>query len=236
MKKIAILQSNYIPWKGYFDIIGMVDEFIFHDDLQFTKGDWRNRNKIKTAKGLEWLTIPCGTDEKRLICEVELKDHKWQQEHFNKLTQSYKNSRNYHFVSELLSRMYLERSWYNLSDFNQEVIKLISNEFLGIETKFLDSREFGLTKSKSERVLELCLKANATHYLSGPAAKNYIDIKSFENAGVTLEWMDYSNYPEYDQLHGKFEHGVTILDLLFSEGSNSINFLKCKKANINLLN
>ena len=84
-KKVAISQSNYIPWKGYFDLINMADEFIFHDDLQYTKNDWRNRNKIKTKNGLQWLTIPCGSSEDRLICEVNLLDSKWQKAHWNQI-------------------------------------------------------------------------------------------------------------------------------------------------------
>ena len=92
MKKVAIIQSNYIPWKGYFDIINDVDLFIFHDDLQYTKGDWRNRNKIKTPQGTIWITIPVGTNTERLICEVEIKDNQWQRKHYNLLKQHYINT------------------------------------------------------------------------------------------------------------------------------------------------
>ena len=78
MKKIAILQSNYIPWKGYFDLVAAVDEFILYDDMQFTKNDWRNRNKIKTPKGTEWITVPVGQDIRRRIRDVEIRDDRWQ--------------------------------------------------------------------------------------------------------------------------------------------------------------
>jgi len=89
MKTVAILQSNYIPWKGYFDVINDVDLFIFYDDVQYTKNDWRNRNKVKTANGTGWLSIPVGADKNRLICEVILNDNRWQEKHWKTLCQLY---------------------------------------------------------------------------------------------------------------------------------------------------
>jgi len=225
MKKIAIIQSNYIPWKGYFDIINMVDEFIFYDDLQYTKNDWRNRNKIKTANGLIWLTIPCGTNLKRLICDVELKDSKWQKDHWNKIKIWYGKAKYFKQYEKFFEEIY-SIQWKNLSELNQYIIKKNSREILGIKTVFRDSREFNLTKKKGERVLELCIKANATHYLSGPSAKNYLDESIFEKEGIKVEWMDYSGYPEYNQLYPPFVHEVSIIDLIFNEGPNATKFMK----------
>ncbi len=226
MKKIAILQSNYIPWKGYFDLINMVDLFIFHDDLQYTKNDWRNRNKIKTEKGLEWLTIPCGSSEKRLICEVCLDEIKWQKKHWEKLRVNYKSAKYFDLYREFFEDIYLYKTWNNLSELNQFLIKNISTEILGSNTAFEDSRNYDLKMKKGERVIELLKKAGAGSYLSGPSAKKYISNKVFENEGIDIQWMDYSGYLEYNQLHQPFEHGVTILDLIFNEGPNAINFMK----------
>ena len=226
LKRIAILQSNYIPWKGYFDIINSVDEFVFHDDLQYTKNDWRNRNKIITEKGAIWLTIPCGINQKRLICEVELKDFAWQTKHWNQIKRYYSKAKYWNFYKDFFSEIYLSNKWNNLSELNQTLIKRISIELLGITTIFRDSREFNLKSSKAERVLELLAKIGATSYLSGPSARNYLEESMFQDVNIDLYWMDYSGYPEYNQFYKPFTHTVSIIDLIFNEGPDSINYMK----------
>lgn len=228
MKRVAILQSNYIPWKGYFDIISQVDLFIFHDDLQYTKNDWRNRNKIKTAQGLEWLTIPCGTSEKRLICEVELADHSWQKKHWQKIKMSYQNAPFYKDYKDFLEEVYIAKTWTNLSELNQYLIQKISRDFLGIKAVFADSRSYHLTLKKADRVRELLEKCGATHYLSGPSAKDYLNETFLAESGIQLEWMNYEGYPEYPQLFGDFVHQLSIIDLLMNTGSQAINFINHK--------
>jgi len=226
MKRIAILQSNYIPWKGYFDIINFVDEFIFYDDVQYTKNDWRNRNLIKTEKGPKWITIPCGANEKRLICEVELKDKKWQQKHWQQLKIYYGKTKYWGIYKNFFENFYLNKEWKYLSEVNQCMIKTICREILGIKTIFRDSREFNLANAKGDRVLELAKNTNATTYLSGPSAKNYIDEQKFFKAGIKVNWMDYSGYPEYNQLYPPFDHKVSIIDLIFNVGSEAPKFMK----------
>jgi len=225
-KKVAIVQSNYIPWKGYFDIIAMADLFIFHDDLQYTKQDWRNRNKIKTPRGTEWLSIPCGSDENRLICEVVLRDDTWQRKHWRKIIQYYQYAPYFASYKEFLENFYLQHKWDNLSNLNQYLIQEISQLYLGIKTEFDDSRRYKLKEKRSSRVLELLKKVGANIYLSGPAARNYLDEKQFEDSGIKIEWMDYSGYPEYDQLYPPFEHNVSIIDLLFNTGDQAHTYLK----------
>jgi hypothetical protein len=226
MRKGAIIQSNYIPWKGYFDIIRSVDVFIFHDDLKYTKGDWRNRNQIKTPEGIKWLTIPCGCDEKRLICEVELSDHSWQQKHWRIITQYYNRAKYFHKFRPFFEDIYLNNTWKNLSQLNQTVIKKIAQEILCLKTEFKDSREFNLESSKAERVRDLLIKAGINHYISGPSAKDYLAEDFLKEAGITLEWMDYSSYPEYKQLYPPFEHAVSIIDLILNEGPNAVKYMK----------
>ncbi len=227
MKRVAIVQSNYIPWKGYFDIVRQVDLFLFHDDLQYTKNDWRNRNKIKTPHGLHWLTIPCGTSEKRLICEVELKNDSWQEKHWRQIEANYRRAAYFDRYREFFRDVYLGRKWQNLSELNQFLIKKISTEFLGIkDTEFDDSRRYDLKCKKSQRVLELLRKVGAGAYLSGPAAKGYLDPDAFRQADIELAWMDYSGYPEYEQMYPPFEHGVSIVDLLFSVGEEAPSYMK----------
>jgi len=224
---VAILQSNYIPWKGYFDIIGAVDLFIFHDDLQYTKGDWRNRNKIKTPKGTEWLTIPCGTNEHRLICDVQLPSNSWQRKHWNLIRQHYSKAAFFNNYSEFFESFYLDQAWKNLSEMNQHIIQKISIELLGIQTQFDDSRKYALMSAKEKRVIELLKTVGADTYLSGPAAKSYISESSFKSAGIKLEWIDYSGYLQYPQLYPPFEHGVSIIDLLFNTGPDARSFMLC---------
>ncbi len=225
-KRVAILQSNYLPWKGYFDIINMVDLFVFHDDLQYTKGDWRNRNRIKTPNGLQWLTIPCGSSEKRLICEVCLEDHQWQRKHWNLIVANYQKAPQFHCYSSFFQEVYLHRTWKSLSELNQYLITNIARSFLGIRTAFDDSRRYNLQFAKGERVLELLQKVGADVYLSGPAAKSYLDAEKLARCGITVEWMEYNETVEYPQLHGPFERNVSIIDVLFNCGPQAADFIR----------
>ncbi|MFA5360552.1 MAG: WbqC family protein [Candidatus Paceibacterota bacterium] len=225
MKKIAILQSNYIPWKGVFDMINQVDIFVFHEDVQYTKRDWRNRNKIKTPNGLEWLTVPvkkAPTESK--IFEMEISNEvNWQRNHYNKIIQNYSKApflKEYHFI---LENIYLKNKWTNLSQFNIYTTKLIAN-VLGIKTEFVNSVELKTTGAKDDKVINICEKLNATHYLSGPAAKNYISEDKFKKANIELEYIKYE-YPEYNQLYNGFEHQVTILDVIFNCGPDSPKYI-----------
>lgn len=225
MKKVVILQSNYIPWKGYFDLINDADEFIFYDDVQYTRNDWRNRNVIKTAQGLHWLSVPVGSDRGRLVCDVEIKDHSWQMKHYKTLVANYGKSPFFEMYQPFLKEIYIDNKWENLSDLNQFIIKYISNKFLGIDTVFRDSRELAATGKKQERLLEILCKVDARTYISGPAAKNYIESAGFEAEKIELVWKDYSGYPAYPQKYLQFEHGVSIFDLLFNVGPKAPWFI-----------
>ncbi len=217
--KVVINQSNYLPWKGYFDLIHDADLFVFHDDLQYTKNDWRNRNRIKTAAGLQWLTVPVGTDEHRLINEVTLPaDNAWAKKHWQLIRENYRSSAYYARHAPWLEDMLLRRTWSGLSALNQALITTIARDHLGLTTRFANSTEFKLTSRKQERVLDLLRATGATTYISGPAAKDYLEEVRFREAGIGLVWKDYSGYPEYAQPHPPFVHAVSILDLLFHTG------------------
>lgn len=227
MKKVAILQSNYIPWKGYFDLIGAADQFIFHDDLQYTKNDWRNRNNIATQRGKIWLTIPCGTNEHRLINEVRVDNMKWQKKHFELIRQHYKNAPYWNYCLPLLEQIYLVRTWEYLSDLNQYVIMLIARDFLKFNTEFSRSEDFCLTQQKEARVLELLKAVDADEYVSGPSAQQYLHPQHFEENGLSLNYFSYDNYSEYPQLNSPFTHSVSILDLLLCTGPKASDYLLC---------
>lgn len=227
IKKIMITQSNYIPWKGYFDSINMVDEFIIYDDMQYTRRDWRNRNKIKTKDGLKWLTIPVEVKGKyfQKINETLISDKNWALDHFNKLNQNYRSSKCYKEVIPWIEGLYKNCQFEFLTEINQYFLENI-NQYLGINVKIIRSEEFTLVEDKTERLVNICKELGATEYYSGPVAKIYMDEFKFEKENIQVNYLDYSGYSEYIQLNGKFEHGVTIFDLIFNEGKESEKYLK----------
>ena len=230
MKKIAILQSNYIPWKGYFDLINMVDEFVLYDDMQYTRRDWRNRNKIKTPQGLKWLTIPVEVKGKyfQKINETQISELDWAVKHWQTIKQFYGKAPYFKQYKDVFESFYFNTTETSLSKVNFNLIQIV-NEILGINTKLRCSSEFDLVEGQTEKLLGICQQAGAGVYLSGPAAKDYFDESLAEKMNIQVEWMDYSGYPEYSQLHSPFEHGVTVLDLIFNEGLNANNFMKSFK-------
>lgn len=224
MKKIAILQSNYIPWKGYFDLIDSVDEFIFYDEMQYTRRDWRNRNKIKSPSGLHWLTIPAKQISlKQKINETEIADSRWTSKHFQTIKQFYSKAPHFNTYKDYFEDLYLNCRFTLLSEINFYFINSLC-EVLNIETKLSWSHDYGLVEGKTERLVDLVSKAGGTEYISGPAAQTYIEADLFEQANIKLSWMDYSQYPEYPQLYPPFEHGVSIIDLIINTGPEANSF------------
>jgi hypothetical protein len=228
MKKIAILQSNYIPWKGYFDIINMADVFVIYDEVQYTKNDWRNRNQIKTPNGLSWLTIPVLQNSlNQKINETFVSQFNWNKKHWNSITCNYSKAPFFKTFESEFHHLYSSIETQNLSEINKIFIKKIS-EILNIETDIIDSTALNLVGDKNERLIDAVKKLNGTHYISGPSAKSYLDVNKFEADSIQVDWVDYNGYPEYSQLFGDFKHNVSILDLIFNEGSQATNFLKSR--------
>lgn len=224
VKKVAVLQSNYIPWKGYFDLIAAVDEFIIYDEMQFTKNDWRNRNQIKTPQAVQWLTVPVGQNIQRRICDVSLTD-RWQAKHWKSLESNYRRAAYFETISRWLQPLYLQARYDNLSQLNVTFIKAVC-EYLGITTRISHSQDYRLIDGKTERLVDLCLQAGASEYISGPAARGYLQVELFNVHNISVQWFDYSGYPEYPQLWGPFTHGVSILDLLFNCGPQSKAYMR----------
>lgn len=214
--KVVILQSNYLPWKGYFDLINEADVFVFYDCVKYTKNDWRNRNQIYTKNGKQWLTIPMSLKATSLpINEVRITDSRWQDDHFKSLYYGYKNAPYFHQLEELMQVMLRDRKWEKLSDLNQFSVKYIANK-LGITTPFMDSRDFVLVEGRVERLVDVLVQLGATEYLSGMKAKDYIAGYEhlFETNNITLIYKTYTDYPEYRQLHPVFDHNVSIVDMI----------------------
>ncbi|MBB5390096.1 MULTISPECIES: WbqC family protein [unclassified Herbaspirillum] len=224
MKRVAIVQSNYIPWKGYFDLISSVDEFVLYDDMQYTRRDWRNRNQIKTPQGVQWLTVPVKVKGKYLqtIRETEIDGNEWAAMHWKSLQQNYSRAPFFSYYANQLEQLYLQRPFVFLSDLNRTLLEWVNTQ-LGIKTTISSSSDYQLQGDRSEKLLNICLQAGALRYLSGPAAQEYLDENIFREAGVAVDWFSYPSYPTYPQLWGEFTHGVTILDLLFNCGPQSVH-------------
>ncbi len=223
-KTLAILQSNYIPWRGYFDIIAAVDEFILYDDVQFTKNDWRNRNQIRTKQGLSWLSVPVGQDIRRRIRDVAIPNPEWQEQHWARLVQNYRRAPHFKEVAAWLEPLYRNAVHANLSAMNRRFLEAILS-YLGVHTTLTNSWDYRLDEGQTERLVSLCQQAGATEYMSGPTARDYLDAKQFEAAGITLRWFDYAGYPPYPQQGEGFLGNVTILDLLFNCGKDAPKYM-----------
>lgn len=224
-RTVAIIQSSYIPWKGYFDIIHDVDEFIFLDDVQYTVRDWRTRNRIKTANGPIWLSVPAGSDRNRLICEVTLDDDRWQERHWKSILHSYSRAPHFRQYAEFFEELYRGRVWGNLSEMNRCITERIARELLGIRTQFSDSRAYAAQGAKQDKILDLLKLSKADRYISGPSASGYLDQAKFEELGIALVFKDYADYPEYDQLYPPFEHAVSVMDLIFNAGPRATDYI-----------
>lgn len=214
--RAVVLQSNYLPWKGVFDLIQNADVFVFYDEVQYTKNDWRNRNRICSRNGIQWLTIPVSRDSVKLrIGEVRLPDSRWQQLHFKTLFHSYHSAPCFSQIEPLLTDFYCTHRWSYLAEVNRHCMVAIAR-LLGIETHFLDSKEFVLQGGRVERLVSLLQQIGADEYLSGPNARAYLAGSEayFERAGIRLLFKNYSGYPEYPQLCQPFEHSVSIVDVL----------------------
>jgi hypothetical protein len=232
LKRVAILQSSYIPWKGYFDMIQQVDEFVLFDDVQFTRRDWRTRNKIKTPTGLQWLSIPVkhrenhqASDNAQLICDVEIVDPNWAERHWDLIKRNYVDSPFWSDYCKPVQQLYeTVRAEKMLSKVNYSFLIGIA-KLLHINTRITWSMDYHAQGRKTDRLLDILLQTGATHYLSGPSAKSYIVAEKFADANIHLEWMSY-NYPEYPQLFPPFEHGVSVLDLVFNVGECFAGYMR----------
>jgi hypothetical protein len=226
-KIVAMVQSNYIPWKGYFDLIGCAHAFVLYDHVKFTKNDWRNRNLIKTNQGKAWLTIPVLQEGKsgQSIEETKTANTIWRKKHWKTLETNYLKAAYFDLYADKLKKLYLEEKDESLSLINHKFIRTICN-FLGIDTMLTFSCEYDLPGGRNENLVAICKQLGATEYLTGPSAKDYLEEHMFKEQGIRVRYADYSGYREYDQLYPPFEHNVSILDLLFCTGPNASNYMK----------
>jgi len=202
--------------------------FVFYDCVQYDDRGWRNRNKVKTAQGEQWLTVPvnskgCQTLKTPIVDIPIVWDTAWPEKHLKTLQLNYGKAP---FFRE--NRLFLEEIYgrhdEKLADFTCATTELIARK-LGIDhTNFLRSSQLPAEGSKTDRLLSILVHLGATHYISGPSARDYIERDKFDAAGISLEFMTY-DYPEYPQINGAFAPQVSVLDLLFNAGPEARNFI-----------
>jgi WbqC-like protein family len=219
-KRVAIVQSNYVPWRGYFDLIASVDEFVLLDDVQYTRRDWRNRNRIKTSQGTRWLTIPVQVSGRytQSIAETNVAEEEWAAEHWTTVSQSYRHAAGFEEAAPFVQPLYASVPGPSLSEVNRHFLAAFC-ERLEIATPLTRSHDYGPEGTKTARLLDICRKAEATTYVSGPSAKDYLEEDAFAAHGIAVEWFEYGPYPEYEQVHPPFEPQVSILDTLLCTGA-----------------
>lgn len=232
-KSVVITQSNYIPWRGYFDMLRSVDQVILLESVQYTRRDWRNRNRIKTPNGPLWLTVPVEVKGRydQAIDETLISDPNWATAHIRSIEMAYKRAAHFSAVApwlfDLLGRAATES---HLTKVNEKLIRAIC-EYLDVTVPIsrcsdvLDRKVLAVM-DPTERLLKLCLAAGASHYVSGPAAKSYLNVKLFEEHGIEVGWMDYSGYKEYPQLWGEFDPSLSVIDLLLNTGPEAKRYLE----------
>lgn len=228
--RVGIIQSNYVPWRGYFDFIDDCDVFILFDDVQYTDRDWRNRNRLKTPAGPAWITVSLQSGARdRLVQDVTIDwQTDWPARHLNMLRQNYRAAPHHVGVADEISDIFARRP-ARLSELNRTLIAW-ANARLGITTPLVDAASLPGQGRKTERLISLVQAVGGTRYLSGPAAEAYLEPEAFHRAGIVLEYKSY-DYEPYPQPWGEFEGAVSILDLLANTGTEARRFLKSRTAN-----
>jgi hypothetical protein len=216
MKTLVVLQPGYLPWLGFFDQMRRADIFVYYDDVQYDKNGWRNRNRIKSPAGPHWLTVPVLHKGFPSIVDVQIDNRMaWARKHVGSIRQFYGRAP---YLAEYLLPLedLLNRRWTHLVDLDIAVSGLLA-EWLVLRPAIARSSALGIMGERSERLLKFCLHFGAGRYLSGSAAKEYLDVALFERHGIQVEWQDYEQ-PAYPQLHGEFVPHLSALDLLLNCG------------------
>jgi hypothetical protein len=225
MNKVIITQSNYIPWKGYFTTMRKATHLVVYDSMQYTKRDWRNRNKLITKNGPTWLSIPVKVKGKyyQKINETEVSDLNWAKDHWNFIETNYKKAPFFNEYAEIFKNIYVNQTSNMLTDINVYFLKTIIN-LLNIDIKIIDSRDFNLIGDKTEKLVNICKELEADEYFTGPAAKEYMVEELFIKNNIKVTYYNLEGFKEYKQLWNGFDHHVSILDMFFNLGPGTINY------------
>ena len=218
--RIAAVQSNFLPWIGYFDLISSVDTFVILDTVQYTKRDWRNRNRVMGPNGVTWMTVPVETKGKReqKIVDTRIAEPEWVEAVSKTLEHSYGKAPYFAELFPKILEIFEKHRLGFLSPLNKDLIEMISS-YLGIKTRVISSADLSLKDGKSERLLDLSIKLGASEYLSGRLAQSYLDESLFTSAGVRVSWIDYGTYPPHSGVWGESLEPLSVVDGLFSMGN-----------------
>lgn len=227
-RTVTVIQPSYIPWRGYFDLIRRAETFVFYDDVQYDKHGWRNRNRIKTASGPLWLTIPVlskgSLSRHALIKDIEIDERSdWRQKHLQSIRHAYHRAPFFEDTFQFLNETYADRRSSLLSDFTMDLTKAIAAR-LNLRPEFVRSSELGVSGERMDRLMGTLAATRAGRYISGPSAQAYIDEGRFRASGIALEYIDYT-YGVYPQLHGDFDPNVSIVDLLMMTGPSAADHI-----------
>lgn len=225
MTTLAVLQPGYLPWLGFFDLMHRCDIFVLYDDVQFDKHGWRNRNRIRSASGPHWLTVPVRHKGlgKPAILEVEIDPQlPWARKHGATLRQFYARAPYAaHYLPELEEM--LNQPWRMLIDLDLALIQIMCR-WLGLHRPIFRASELNVSGDRNERLLNLCHHFSVNCYVSGNAAQVYLDEALFARHGVAVVWQNYC-HPVYSQVHGSFIPFLSTLDLLLNAGPESLAIL-----------
>ncbi len=222
---VGILQPGYLPWIGFFEQLNRCDIFILYDDVQYEKGSWRNRNRIKTPNGYQWLTVPVLLKGKDfpIIKDVKINSSvPWQKKHIKTIIQNYSKAQYFERYSEPLFEI-IKKKWKYLIDLDIELIKFFKRQ-LEISIPIILSSDLGISGSNVQRLIEIVKQLQGKKIYEGEAGKNYIHPPLFEKEGITVIFQNYE-HPTYNQLYGKFLSHLSIIDLIFNCGPKSLQIL-----------
>ena len=216
---VVILQPGYLPWLGFFDQLRRADVFVYYDDVQYDKHGWRNRNRVKTQHGAAWLTVPVRHGGFPTILDVEIDARApWARKHIATIRQAYARAPHLDRYLPALEETLL-RGWERLVDLDLACADLLAS-WLGIQTRIERSSTLGISGERSERLVGICRHFGAAKYVSGDAARTYLDVGLFERHGIAVEWQRY-DHPTYPQLHGEFTPYLSMLDLILNCGDDA---------------
>jgi len=226
---LAVMQPTYLPWLGYFDLIDQSHVFVFHDNVQFEKQSWQQRNRIKTSQGGQWLSVPVYQSSTQTIIEVSIVQigtiADWRRKHWKSLATSYQKAPFWSTYGPVLEEVY-QRKWEKLSELNIHLIHLFSR-WLGLSSRVVRASELpSLPLARAERLVALCKMFEADVYLSPAGSRSYLESDElFQKNGISLVFQQY-DHPEYPQLHGGFISHLSVLDLLMNCGPSALEIIR----------
>ena len=223
----CILQPGYLPWLGFFEQFLFSEIFVFLDDVQYTKQDWRNRNRVRTnaKQGWTWLTVPVKMDSMRSkINEVKI-DYRqnWIKKHLNIIRNNYQKTRYFEEVFSIIQEN-IEKRFLYLSDLNVSLVLSIG-EYLNIHRNtMLSSRLEIREQDRNLRLIQTCKQVGITHFYDGEKAKDFLDPALFKANGIEVEFQVYK-HPTYKQCYEPFVSHLSAVDLLFLYGKESVKLI-----------